>query len=185
MRKRWGLAGFALLAVLAAAGCGAADRTASVSGSDISDITARYSELKGRPYETMKVKRVVDGDTFETEDKRKVRLIGVNTPETVKPGSPVERYGKEASNFTKKQLTGKTVYTFKDTDDKDKYGRLLRYVFVKGDARMYNEVLVAEGYANTMTIPPNVMFQKLFLKLEREARQQKKGLWADEAGGAK
>lgn len=66
---------------------------------------------------------------------------------------------------------------FKDVEDKDKYGRLLRYVFIEGQTTMYNEVLVSEGYANTMTVPPNVMFSKTFVKLEREAREQKKGLW--------
>ncbi|WP_281938107.1 thermonuclease family protein [Paenibacillus tyrfis] len=76
-------------------------------------------------------------------------------------------------------MTGKTVYLFADAGDKDKYGRLLRYVFIQGDPAMFNETLIREGYANTMTIPPNVMFQDSFVKLEREARSKKKGLWAD------
>lgn len=143
------------------------------------EILKQYPALKDHKMSVVEVKRVVDGDTFETKSGEKVRLIGVNTPETVKPNSPVERYGKEASQFTKSKLTGKTVYLFADAGDKDKYGRLLRYVFIQGDSVMFNETLIREGYANTMTVPPNVMFQDSFVKLEREARSKKKGLWAD------
>lgn len=122
------------------------------------------------------VKRVIDGDTFELSNGKKVRLIGVNTPETVKPNSPVEYYGKEASNFTKSTLTGKTVYLEKDAGDTDKYGRLLRYVYLE-DGKMFNEILVTEGYASVMTIQPNVKYQKLFVNAERDAREHNRGLW--------
>lgn len=165
-----------LLFVLLLTGCGS---PAATGGADNMDgIWSRYPELKGRSYTTAEVKRVVDGDTFETDKGEKVRLIGMNTPETVKPNSPVEKYGKEASAYSKKQLTGKTVYLFADAGDKDKYGRLLRYVFIKGGAEMYNETMLKEGYANTMTIPPNVMFAKTFVETEREARNKGKGLWS-------
>lgn len=96
-------------------------------------IYKAYPDLKGRPVTLTEVKRVVDGDTFETAAGEKVRLIGVNTPETVKPGSPIQPYGKQASAFTKGKLTGQSVYLFADTGDKDKYGRLLRYVFIRGE----------------------------------------------------
>lgn len=175
---RYYLAGGYIIALLFAAlltGCGT---TSGSSGNgDLDGIYSRYPELKGRPYTTVEVKRVVDGDTFETSNGDKVRLVGMNTPETVKPNSPVEKYGKEASAYTKQQLTGKTVHMFTDTGDKDKYGRLLRYVFIKGEAEMYNERMLREGYANTMTIPPNVMFAKKFVEVEREARNKGKGLW--------
>ncbi|AEI42430.1 thermonuclease family protein [Paenibacillus mucilaginosus] len=144
-------------------------------------IYKAYPDLQGRPVTLTEVKRVVDGDTFETSAGEKVRLIGVNTPETVKPGSPIQPYGKQASAFTKGRLTGKSVYLFADTGDKDKYGRLLRYVFIQGESVMFNETLVREGYANTMTIQPNVMFQDLFLDAEKEARKAKRGLWGDPA----
>ncbi|WP_248926467.1 thermonuclease family protein [Paenibacillus hamazuiensis] len=163
------------LALLWLVGCSAGSGAAG--DAFVSEILKVYPELKNHKYTTAEVKRVVDGDTFETKNGEKVRLIGVNTPETVKPNSPVEKFGKEASDFTKKQLTGKTVYMFKDTGDTDKYGRLLRYVFLQGETTMFNEVLVREGYANTMSVPPNVMFQDKFVKLEREARSGKKGLW--------
>lgn len=157
------------------AGCAAASGSGEAEG--MNGIWSRYPELKGQKYETTEVKRVVDGDTLETKEGDKVRLIGMNTPETVKPNSPVEAYGKEASAFSKKQLTGKTVYLFADAGDTDKYGRKLRYLFVKGETVMYNETLLREGYANTMTIVPNVTFAKTFVEAEREARNKNKGLW--------
>lgn len=167
--------GMLLLLTALLAGC--SSRTAASPDQDVSSIIEAYPELAGQPWTQEVVKRVVDGDTIETAKGDKVRLIGVNTPETVKPNSPVEAYGKEASNFTKSKLTGKTVYLFKDAGDKDNYGRLLRYLFIAGETVMYNETLLAEGYANTMTVPPNVMFQKRFLEVERQARANNKGLW--------
>ncbi|WP_248891501.1 thermonuclease family protein [Bacillus methanolicus] len=128
---------------------------------------------------TVKVIRVVDGDTVEVRFSNgataKVRLIGVNTPETVHPNKPVEKYGKEASNYTKKRLTNKTVTLEFDVQIKDKYGRLLAYVWIGKE--LYNETLVKEGYAHVMTIQPNVKYQKRFLAAERAARKAKKGLW--------
>ncbi|MBB5325215.1 micrococcal nuclease [Anoxybacillus tepidamans] len=136
-------------------------------------------EIKINSKHTVKVIRVVDGDTievkFSTGATAKVRLIGVNTPETVAPNRPVEKYGKEASNYTKKRLTNKTVTLEFDVGIKDKYGRLLAYVWVGKE--LYNETLVKEGYARVMTIQPNVKYQEKFIKAERAARQSKKGLW--------
>lgn len=171
----------AWLAAIALALTGCAGRSpVNEVNAELDGIFQRYPELKNRPYAMMNVKRVVDGDTFETDKKEKVRLIGVNTPESVKPNTPVQAYAKEASNFTRGKLAGKTVIAFADVEDKDKYGRLLRYVFLKGETVMFNETLLAEGYANAMTVPPNVMFSKRFVKIEKEARESKKGLWADE-----
>lgn len=136
----------------------------------------KNSKFDGSQYEKVKVARVVDGDTFETDKGAKVRLIGVNTPESVKPNSPVEYFGKEASEFTKQRLTNQTVYLEKDAGDTDKYGRLLRYVYLE-DGTMYNELLAKEGYARIMTIPPNVKYKDKFLEAERYARENNKGLW--------
>jgi micrococcal nuclease len=122
------------------------------------------------------VKRVVDGDTFETASGDKVRMIGVDTPETVKPNHPVEPYGKEASAYTKQLLTGKQVLLRFDVEPRDKYGRLLAYVYLP-DGTFVNEILVREGYARILTIPPNVRHADLFLQAEREAREQNRGLW--------
>jgi len=167
-----------MILMLLATACGGGAKQGA-AGEFVQQIYKQYPALKDRKATITEVKRVVDGDTFETKTGDKVRLIGVNTPETVKPGSPVEKYGKEASQFTKSKLTGKTVYMFADAGDKDKYGRLLRYVFIEGDPVMFNETLIRDGYANTMSIAPNVMFQDMFRKLERQARESKKGLCAD------
>jgi micrococcal nuclease len=103
-------------------------------------------------------------------------MIGVNTPEVF---GEAQYYGREASNFSKKRLENQTVYLFRDVSDTDKYGRLLRYLFIQNDPIMFNETLLIEGYANTMTIPPDVMFSKKFAKLERESRENSKGLWKE------
>lgn len=131
-----------------------------------------------------KVSRVVDGDTVELSDGSKVRLIGVNTPEST---TTTEPYGKEASNYTKSQLTGKTVYLEKDVSETDKYGRLLRYVWLSipneiSDSeirtKMYNAILVQNGYSQVSTYPPDVKYQEYFTKYNAEARNANKGLWA-------
>lgn len=128
------------------------------------------------------VSRVVDGDTFQIDAgggrKETVRLIGVDTPETVKPGSPVEPYGTEASDFAKKLLTGQTVCLERDVEERDRYGRLLAYAYLK-DGTFVNELLLAEGYAQVLTVPPNVKYADHFQKVQREAREAKRGLWGE------
>lgn len=146
----------------------------------IQSITRAYQDLNAASAHIESVGRVIDGDTFDTADGARVRLIGVNTPEI----RPVEHYGEEASAFTKKQLAGKRVLMFADAGDKDRYGRMLRYVFVEGQDVMFNELLLQEGYANTMTIAPNVAFADYFVAVERAAREQERGLWMEAANGA-
>nr|WP_243137134.1 thermonuclease family protein [Desulfofundulus thermobenzoicus] len=115
--------------------------------------------------------------------EEKVRFIGVNTPEST---NKIEPYGKEAAAYTKSRLNGRKVWLEKDVAERDKYGRLLAYVWLsppKDDgeaevrARMYNAELLLNGYAQVMTVPPNVKYADLFAKLQREAREAKKGLW--------
>jgi micrococcal nuclease len=138
----------------------------------------------GLALDSVVVNSVVDGDTIEIlagKDKYKLRFIGVNTPETVKPNSPVECFGKEASAFNKQLLEKKTVYLEKDVSETDSFGRLLRYVYLKDDAgnkNMVNEILVKEGYAYASSYPPDIKYQEKFRELEREARDAKRGLWA-------
>lgn len=122
------------------------------------------------------VERVVDGDTFVLAGGERVRLIGVDTPETVKPGTAVQPYGKEASEFSKKMLTGKKVRLVFDVSEKDRYGRLLAYVYLE-DGTFYNELLLQEGYAQVMTVPPNVKYADHFVEVQRKARKANKGLW--------
>ena len=129
------------------------------------------------------VTKVIDGDTIKVNTGGKevtVRILGVDTPETVDPRKSVQCFGKEASNEAKRLLTGKTVILQKDVSDKDKYDRLLRYVFLPlGDGRILNigDYLIREGYAHTLTIPPDVKYADQFLEAQRQAREAKKGLW--------
>lgn len=121
------------------------------------------------------VTKVVDGDTFEIESGERVRLIGIDTPETVDPRRPVGCFGYEASNVTKGLLEGKRVKMEGDLTDRDKYGRLLRYVWL--DNLFVNEYLVREGFAQSSSYPPDVKYQGLFDAAEIEARESKRGLW--------
>lgn len=125
--------------------------------------------------------RVVHGDTFTIKSsggETKIRLIGVNTPETVDPNSPVEEYGKEASDYTNGRLKeGMTVELEYDVQQVDQYGRQLAYLWI-GD-EMFNATLVQEGYAQVETYAPNLKYVDFFSTLEQEAEAQGKGLWAE------
>jgi micrococcal nuclease len=130
--------------------------------------------------ERVKVERIVDGDTLEVTmkgKKEKVRLIGVDTPETKKPNTPVMFYGKEASAFTKKRLESKTVELEFDVEKMDRYDRLLAYVWIEDE--LFNRTLVQEGYARIATFPPNVKYVDAFKQDQETARNKKKGLWKD------
>ena len=126
-------------------------------------------------WEQAVVARVVDGDTIVLEDGRKVRYIGIDTPETKHPSKPVGCYGQEAAAFNKQLVDGQTVRLEKDISETDRYGRLLRYVYV-GET-MINETLVREGYARASTYPPDVKYQTLFQAAQTQARGAKRGLW--------
>ena len=136
--------------------------------------------------------RVIDGDTIVVEvtgrtdgpgagaaaegAEERVRLIGIDTPESVKPGSPVECFGREASSAAKALLEGEDVHLVKDVEERDAYDRLLRYVYIGEE--MANARLVANGYASAYTYPPNVRHADLFVDLERQARDRGLGLWS-------
>ena len=128
------------------------------------------------------VTRVVDGDTIivaSGNDTVRVRLIGVNTPETVDPRRPVECFGKEASAHTKQLLApGTAVRLERDAEPLDRYGRTLAYVYRASDNLFVNLQLVADGFGQTMTIPPNVTFADRFRTAERTARSEGRGLWS-------
>jgi len=123
------------------------------------------------------VTRVVDGDTIVIDTGEKVRYIGMNTPETVDPRKPVECFGKEASAYNKQLVLNKKVRLEKDVSETDKYGRLLRFVYLE-DGTFVNLKLVEDGYASIMTIPPDVKLSSVFLKAEQQARDAKLGLWS-------
>ncbi len=135
------------------------------------------SLINTEPIETKKylVVKIIDGDTIEIEGGQHIRYIGIDTPETVNPNSPVECFGKEASNKNKELVEGKMVKLEKDVSETDKYGRLLRYVWV-GDV-FVNDYLVKEGYANSSSYSPDIKYQNQFLASESRAREGNKGLW--------
>ena len=129
--------------------------------------------------------RVVDGDTVDVNisgQVKRLRYIGVNTPETVDPRRPVECYGKEASAANKAMVEGNVVYLEKDVSETDSFGRLLRYVYTQ-DA-FVNAELVAQGYAQASAYPPDVKYQELFSGLEVQARAARRGLWGPTCQGA-
>jgi len=128
------------------------------------------SEIK-----TYLVTRVIDGDTIEIEGGERIRYIGIDTPETVDPRKPVQCFGVEASNKNKELVEGKRVRLEKDITDKDKYNRLLRYVWV-GDT-FINLELVKQGFAYSYSYPPDIKYQDQFVKAQQEAREAKRGLW--------
>lgn len=124
------------------------------------------------------VVRVVDGDTIEVDlngVRESVRYIGIDTPETVHPQKPVECFGREASARNRALVEGKSVVLVRDVTDRDKYGRLLRYVYI--DDLFVNEVLVREGYATVYTYPPDVREDVRLREAERVARREGVGLW--------
>ena len=127
------------------------------------------------------VTKVVDGDTFVIDDGSKkgarVRLIGVDTPESRKTGrKEIGYYGKEAKEFMSKYILNKRVRLEYDVNKYDQYMRILAYAYME-DGTFINEYLVASGYAMVMTFPPNVKYSELFLKRQQEARVKNRGLW--------
>src|SRR3954452_9546500 len=126
------------------------------------------------------VTRVVDGDTIHVAlggADETVRYIGIDTPESVKPGTPVQCFAKAASAANERLVDGRRVRLSYDAERRDRYGRLLAYVYRDGDDAFVNARLVEDGYARTLTIPPNVRFADRFASLARSAREQRRGLW--------
>ncbi len=120
--------------------------------------------------ETVAIARIIDGDTVELADGRRVRYIGINTPERGQP------YYQDASDTNRQLVGGKTVQLELDVETLDKYGRALGYIWA--DGVMVNLEIVRRGFANAFTVPPNVRYQEEFRGAEREAREAERGLWA-------
>lgn len=128
------------------------------------------------------IESVTDGDTvvvdFGSAGTERVRLLGIDTPETVKPGSPVECWGPEASARAEELLPpGTEILARRDTEVRDRYGRLLLYLWRADDGLFVNELLLAEGHAVTLSIEPNSTYRSRFSATEAEARGAGLGLW--------
>ena len=127
------------------------------------------------------VVRVVDGDTIKVElgggRRETVRYIGVDTPESVKPGTPVQCFAHAASTANERLVAGERVRLTIDVEPRDRYGRLLAYVRRARDGVFVNEALVRGGYARTLTIPPNDRFADRFATLQKAAQKAGRGLW--------
>jgi micrococcal nuclease len=126
-----------------------------------------------------RVVKVTDGDTIHVllaggRDER-VRYIGIDTPESVKPNTPVQCYAEKASHYNSSLVAGREVTLRLDAEQRDRYGRLLAYVYA--GHTFVNRVLVARGYARTLTIPPNVAHADEFARLAHRAEARGIGLW--------
>ncbi len=173
MSPRRALIWIALFALLAASGGG----LVSCGGvtDEAGDGAGRGAQMEGR------VVKVVDGDTVHVDlggRDEKVRYIGMDTPETHKPGTPVQCYGRAASAYNARLVAGRRVRLRTDAEARDRYGRLLAYVYREPDGLFVNAELVRRGYARILTIPPNVAHAAQLLKLERQARSSGRGLWS-------
>jgi micrococcal nuclease len=162
--RRW----VVLAMVLAVGACSPIDGTTTGAGNDRGPgVTAEAT-----------VTRVVDGDTVHVFLDGKdvtIRLIGIDTPETVAPGQPVECFGPEASRFAIARLTGRDVLLEFDRDPIDPFGRTLAYLWLGG--QLFNETLVAQGFAQAKSHPPNTAHQAALDAAEDLARRANRGRW--------
>lgn len=152
----------------------------SSSHVSLTDVLGEADKGDFSDKEEFLVTKVIDGDTIVIEGGEIVRYIGIDTPEFSQGD---ECFAKEASDENKDLILGKLVRLEKDVSEKDRYNRLLRYVWVgdpstsSGHAIFVNEYLVRQGYATAVSYPPDVKYQELFRQAEKEAREDNKGLW--------
>ncbi|WP_052948647.1 thermonuclease family protein [Mesobacillus campisalis] len=135
-------------------------------------------------FQTATVRRAIDGDTIELTSRKRVRLIGINTPEST---YKMETFGQEAKDFTEEKLGGRAIWLQRDVSEYDRYGRLLRYVWLELPweqnleyqirTKMFNAHLILNGYAELSAFPPDVLYSFYFRQFAWEARRNKVGLW--------
>ena len=133
---------------------------------------------RGTSTQTAYVTRAVDGDTVDVQigdHTDIIRLLGVDTPETHHPTKPVQCYGPEAAAYTKAHLEGRRIQLEDDVEPRDVYGRRLAYIYV--DGHRFNDVLLQQGYARLLVIPPNGSHARTMLAEELAAKRAGKGLW--------
>ena len=167
------------LAVLTLAGCGPDDNAEPTRGS--APVTTARTGDSAPPGANAVLVRVVDGDTIVVDlggQEERVRLIGIDTPESVAEERPDQCYGTEASDEVKRLLPpGTELILERDVEPRDQYGRLLAYVYRSVDDVFVNEVLVRDGYAGVLNYPPNDAYAERFRTLETAARSAGAGLW--------
>jgi|GEM_PF-3281053 len=161
-----------------------------LEGDQIKNTISKSKERENTKKELVKVIKVVDGDTITIEGGKKVRYIGIDAPETKDPRKPIQCFGKEATLKNKELVEGKFIYLEKDISNLDKYGRLLRYVWLpleNSDSKvnkskqnlLVNDYLVRQGFAYAVSFPPDIKHQDLFIEAQKEARANNRGLWAN------
>jgi micrococcal nuclease len=168
----------ALIATLTLAACSSSvPGTPNASGAPVATNAAAH-----RLSVNATLVRVIDGDTIDVHTNGRdehVRLIGIDTPETVKPNTPIQCYGPEASAYTKSLLPhGTPLHLERDVDARDAYGRLLAYVYRADDGMFVNLDIIRQGYAHLFTYPPNVAHVDEFVAAAQAARAENRGLWA-------
>jgi micrococcal nuclease len=129
---------------------------------------------------TATVTRVVDGDTVRVSVAGRpdtVRYIGVDTPETHRPGTAVQCFGPAATEYNRRLVAGRAVLLRTDAEPRDRYGRLLAYVYRRSDGLFVNAALVRDGFAAILSIPPNLAHAGELRRLQRRARLGGEGLW--------
>ncbi len=170
--ERWWVIGLLATVVQGSVACGDGSTAAPTStGALTANATVIY---------------VTDGDTVGVEIdgvEERVRLIGIDTPETKKPNTPVQCFGPEATAFTKSLLPeGTALYVERDVEARDVYGRLLAYIYRSADGMFVNMEIIGQGYARPLTIPPNVAHADEFVVAARNAEATNVGLWAGCSG---
>jgi micrococcal nuclease len=162
-----------LLVLAAAAGAGSSGVFGGADGAD--------GAGSGGPLGEGRVVRVVDGDTIHVllgARREKVRYIGVDTPETHHPTKPVQCYGREASAFNARLVAHERVRLVRDVEERDRFGRLLAYVYRARDGLFVNAELARTGYARPLPIAPDLRYAARLQSLARAARQAGRGLWS-------
>ncbi len=145
------------------------------------------SEVEGERAEVVRIRRAIDGDTVVTEAGARVRYIGIDAPETRHPRRPPECLGQEAAALNRALVEGERVMLVRDVSDRDRYGRLLRYVYLLDaegrPARLVNAELVARGLARARFYPPDTGERERILAAQERAIREKRGIWGRPPGG--
>jgi len=149
---------------------------------DFSAENSRKGVAQASKYgESYFVKRAIDGDTLLLANGERIRLIGVDTPETKHPSKPVQYFGKEASEFTRREVEGREIRLEYDVERVDKYGRTLAYVYRIPDEFFVNAELIKQGYGHAYTRFP-FKYMEEFRQYEADARKHARGLWDENEG---